>query len=85
MLNIGHFNLWIEQFLTAHKEKLMWEHWLHKVMDLSWAEYTDLTERKTSDISLLNDTATWEDSEIETTIKSSHNILENFNAEEVED
>lgn len=68
----GRFLDWIDQFLESHKEKVQWEHWLHKVFDQSWSDYSGASSQV--DQATMNMTK----SEIETTINDSYDIMNNF-------
>ena len=79
MIQTGRFSDFVDSFVeTTNKEKdeeAMWEVYLHKVFDKSYAEFKE-------QIQVDRDNASMSDSDIETTIKNSMNILGNFNPEQ---
>lgn len=74
----GRFTEWIDQFLESHKEKVQWEHWLHKVFEQNWNEYRDSFKEQEKTQNDLEELASWGHSEVETTIKDSFNMMQNF-------
>jgi len=67
----GRFIEWIDQFLESHKEKIQWEHWLHKVFGQSWSDYVGETQVDQATMNMNR-------SQIETTIQDSYEIMNNF-------
>lgn len=74
LLICGMFSEWVDEFLKEHKEKIKWEHWLHKIHDKSWDEYNDLY------ISQPIEKVSKKD--LETTVTDSFNILNDFTTDE---
>lgn len=74
----GRFTEWIDQFLEGHKEKVQWEHWLHKIFEQTWSDYLEEFKNQEKTQKILKSTASWEQSEVETTIKDSFNMMQNF-------
>lgn len=74
----GRFTEWIDQFLEGHKEKIQWEHWLHKIFEQTWSDYLEeYKNQEKTQIDLMT-TASWEMSDIETTIQNSYDMMQNF-------
>jgi len=74
----GRFTDWIDQFLESHKEKVQWEHWLHKIYEKTWSDYLEeYKNQEQTTVDLMN-TASWNKSDIETTIQTSYSMMENF-------
>ena len=74
----GRFTEWIDQFLEGHKEKVQWEHWLHKIFEQTWSDYLEEFKNQEKTQVILKNTASWEKSEVETTIQNSYNMMQNF-------
>lgn len=73
----GRFSEWVDQFLEGHKEKVQWEHWLHKIFEQTWSDY--LEEYKNQEEAQRNmDSVSWERSDVEATIRNSYNMIQNF-------
>lgn len=73
----GRFTEWIDQFLEGHKEKVQWEHWLHKIFEQTWTDYLEESKNQ-EEIHKNLMSASWDKSDIETTIKDSYNMMHNF-------
>ena len=74
----GRFTEWIDQFLEGHKEKIQWEHWLHKIFEQTWSDYLEeYKNQEKTQIDLMT-TVSWEMSDIETTIQNSYDMMQNF-------
>ncbi len=81
IIESGNFVKWIDKFLKSHKEKIQWEYWLHKEYEQSWIDYKkdcDFKERTYEELQ------NFDDKEIETTVKQSFDVLENFNPTKME-
>ena len=74
----GRFTEWIDQFLEGHKEKVQWEHWLHKIFEQTWSDYLEEFKNQEKTQVILKNTASWKKSEVETTIQNSYNMMQNF-------
>lgn len=78
----GRFTEWLDHFLAAHKEKVQWEYWLHREFEKTWADYLNECEAAEKTTADLNRMASWNRSDIETTIKTSYFMMQNFNPDE---
>lgn len=76
MIRTGRFAEFVSDFMAAtdseKEEKANWEVWLHKVWDVTYGDFKQGVEDTKKNQQVSRGT-------IETTIKESSNILENFN------
>ena len=66
LISNGDFLEWVLSFIDFDNERTVWELWLHKEFEKSFGEFKDSILKKPEEINL------------ETTIKDSQNILNNF-------
>ena len=78
LIDTEQFNEWVEHFLnSAAKEKddvMLWEFFLHKVQDKSFVEFKN-------ELSVTTRSGAMDEAKKEEIIKSSSDILNNFNPE----
>lgn len=81
MIQTGQFCDFVIDFIDTlndeKNEKAEWEFFLHKVWEKSFAEFKE-------DIKIEQDNQKMSESDIETTLKQTQNILANFNPETTE-
>ena len=75
MIQTGRFTEFVRSFVgkvnSEREEQTMWEYWLHKVWEGSFAEFMEARENDKKNKNMSEAT-------METTIKDSMNILKNF-------
>lgn len=75
MISTGRFKEFVEEFIETHnqeeEDKSIWEFWLHKVYDQSWAEFRESQ-------GLDKKTAAPTHIEIKKTVQASYKMLEGF-------
>jgi hypothetical protein len=81
VISTGRFSCFVVDLINADykekEEKIKWDVYLHKVHEMSYAEYEEEIENNKNNRKMTERT-------IETTIQHSMNILNNFNPEENE-
>lgn len=76
MIRVGRFSEFVDEFISTHNkeedEQSIWEVYLHKIWDKSFAEFKEQIEidREHQEMT---------ESDIETTVQNSMKILGNFN------
>lgn len=75
MIQTGRFCEFVLEVVNLKNEDDKWQIYLHKVWDKSWNEFNEM-------IKVEQDNKNMSESQIETTINYSKNILANFNPEE---
>lgn len=75
MIKGKRFSEYINEFVLMTNEELQdqtkWEYWLHRVFDLSYADFLAKTEENTSEVAMTKN-------ELESTVKGSWEICQNF-------
>ena len=71
-IQTGRFSEFIRSFCERQTEDEMWEYFLHKVYDKSYADFKATLQTS-------QDLQTMSDADVETTVKNSMAILGNFN------
>lgn len=69
---------WIDQFLDAHKQKIQWEHWLHKIHEKTWSDYLEEYKAEEETQKHLAALASWDRSGVEATVQTSFDMMRNF-------
>ena len=77
MIRTGRFFEFVDEFITLHneetEEKTMWEYWLHRVSDMSFAEFLEKNKGTTTE------TETKPSQEVlEKTVMESREIINSF-------
>lgn len=67
LISNGDFLEWVLSFIDFDNEKTVWELWLHKEFEKSFGEFKDSILKKPE-----------VETNLETTVKDSQNILNNF-------
>lgn len=67
LISNGDFLEWVLSFIDFDNEKTVWELWLHKEFEKSFGEFKDSVLKKPEI-----------ETNLETTVKDSQNILNNF-------
>lgn len=73
LISNGDFHEWVIEFVNAENERQIWDVWIHKVFDKSFAEFKN---------SIVENHREIPEEQIETTIRNSHSILNEFIPEE---
>lgn len=72
MIQTGRFSEFVDEFMKAKIESDRWDLYLHKVWDKTYEDFKRESE-------VFQNSRNLTESEVETTIKHSMNILDNFN------